>query len=36
MSLHERYLNGELGPAEYERLRADIGKPDDDLTRVDA
>jgi hypothetical protein len=36
LALHERFLNGELGPAEYERLRADLGKPDDDLTRVGA
>ena len=36
LALHERYLRGELGPAEYERLRADVGKPDDDLTRLHA
>ena len=36
LALHERFQRGELGPAEYERLLADVGKPDDDLTRLHA
>ena len=35
-ALHERFKRGEFGLAEYERLLADVGKPDDDLTRLHA
>jgi hypothetical protein len=36
LALHERFQRGDLEAAEYERLRADVGKPDDDLTRLHA
>lgn len=34
LDLWAKYKAGELTEAEYERLRADIGKPNDDLTRT--
>lgn len=33
-ALHERFKRGELTEDQYERLRADIGKEPDDLTRI--
>ena len=36
LALHQRYLAGEFTAAAYERLRADIGKQPDDLTRASA
>jgi len=32
-ALHKRFLDGEISEAMYERLRQDIGKEPDDLTR---
>jgi hypothetical protein len=34
MALQQRYLRGEIQADEYERLKADIGKEPDDLTRL--
>lgn len=36
LALHGRFLDNELSEPEYQRLLADIGKPDDDLTRMGA
>lgn len=36
LALHERFRRGEITEPIYERLRADIGKEPDDLTRLEA
>jgi len=36
LALHERFQRGEIAEGAYERMRADLGKEPDDLTRLDA